>query len=757
MVGDTSVTCGSIGLYHANLTCEPVLCGPEIANLNSNAEASCGTLNDQTFGGDSCIATCKPGYELSAGDGVFTCSASGQWVGELSCRPLDCGDIILGLSDNAVADCSTINSNFDGDACTASCAAGFSGSGNADYVCNTAGLWEGSFSCTPVDCGPTVDLTPFNAGGLPAATCSGSTFYQGDDCVVACPAGYVTSDPDQAGTFTCNTDGEWNGKLLCSPIECEASIANLDLNAEDDCVGVLFEEPCDVPCRAGFQNASSRAFICTADGTLVGDLECERVSCGAFSTPNTGIELASTCTGTVFEDACSVQCRVGFEPDTGTVPSDYMCDADGSWMGPLTCKRVSCGLLESPTLPANVVTTCTNSLFEDSCTVACAPGFERSNITSASDSFTCQANRQWTGVFGCQPKNCGATIPEAAVPLNAIPSLCTGNTKFGGDVCQATCRTGYQPVANTSTSFLCGVAGEWESNLECEAVDCSSTIANLPPRAQASCEGNTRFEGNDCVASCAPGYTAINSSQGIYTCNSAGQWQGTIACEPVDCGQDIPFVGIEVSDSFANCTGSTKFGNPEFGDMPGTCQALCTRGYINSQSGQGIFTCGADGQWQGSIKCDPVACGPLDQNTVDPNATPACIADDFQATCNVECNPGFEPTSGAELYVCDSFRQVDGNWVGNWTGAVTCEAKDCGSTIANLSNAIADCSGGSTLFGGDKCTAVCDTGYDGGMADYTCGTEGKWVGMLTCTRKCFCYQQQSAALTFCVCSKKLWC
>eukprot|EP00054_Salpingoeca_dolichothecata_P024097 m.163106 g.163106 ORF g.163106 m.163106 type:complete len:836 (-) comp24906_c0_seq4:160-2667(-) len=41
--------------------------------------------------GAECTAVCRPGYYLSEGDPVYICQEDGQWIGEATCLPRDCG------------------------------------------------------------------------------------------------------------------------------------------------------------------------------------------------------------------------------------------------------------------------------------------------------------------------------------------------------------------------------------------------------------------------------------------------------------------------------------------------------------------------------------------------------------------------------------------------------------------------------------------------------------------------------------------
>lgn len=59
-------------------------CGSRMPALTANAVAACGLTPGSTKVGATCLASCNDGY--SAGrNALFTCNASGLWVGSLSC------------------------------------------------------------------------------------------------------------------------------------------------------------------------------------------------------------------------------------------------------------------------------------------------------------------------------------------------------------------------------------------------------------------------------------------------------------------------------------------------------------------------------------------------------------------------------------------------------------------------------------------------------------------------------------------------
>ena len=60
---------------------------------------------------------------------------------------------------------------------------------------------------------------------------TGTTY--GNTTKAACKSGYAGGH----AIFTCGASGNWEGNLVCSPIQCGDRIANVDPNAIVDCSG----------------------------------------------------------------------------------------------------------------------------------------------------------------------------------------------------------------------------------------------------------------------------------------------------------------------------------------------------------------------------------------------------------------------------------------------------------------------------------------------------------------------------------------
>lgn len=708
--------------------CTPVDCGIEIPNLDENASSDCESLIDTAFGGQPCAARCNSGYVADSGTGIYTCAASGQWTGSLTCRLVDCGNTPQTLSDNVVADCSGGDTRFMQQACQASCAPGFEpATGDGVYTCQADGQWTGALTCKRLDCGDTIPNLDPNA--VPV-TCSGDTQFAGDACRTTCKEGYEPVSVFDTGVFTCGTSGQWAGRLECQRITCGATPAMLSPQVSPvggACVDVKFESTCNVECAPGYVTATgSPSYTCQADGSYTGSFSCRRLSCGgAITTLDSNARVANrACSSPLFGDACEAECVEGYVPALGS--TTYVCGADGQWQGNLQCARRDCGVripqLTADALPSQRVEdafqpdVCSTSLFGDVCSGACQEGYE---LASGSFVFTCNAMGNWEGDFACRGVDCGAEIQTLGP--NAISGNCSlaGSTRFGdGALCGASCEEGYV-VESGSAAYTCGADGQWQGDLTCTPVDCGAKPSDVSDNVVVECTGDTRFKGDACQAQCAPGYISA-TGDGIYTCQANGEWAGSLTCQPRDCGLFIPDLNDRAS---ATCGGDTTFG----GDP---CIATCNSGFRTVSGTSRTYVCGTDGVWTGNLGCMRVDCGD-EIDGLHPNADASCEQGDtrFGAVCTATCNPGYETEHGDGNFTCVA---VGDGSMGNWTGSLSCSPVDCGNTIPGLNvNANANCTG-NTAFDGDHCVATCNTGYTGGSAAYTCGTDGQWQGSLTC-------------------------
>ncbi|EGD82807.1 C-type MBL-2 protein [Salpingoeca rosetta] len=545
--------------------------------------------------GDQCNARCEAGFEPQ-NPVLITCSNEGILVGGPTCEPVDCGPVVTTLPANATADCSSlIDTRYKGQACEAQCDVGFELQGDPTFTCGTDGLWTASMTCNPVDCGPTPDL-PNNT----VADCSASTVYGGQPCHAACAPGYETTQESEDGIYTCTADGEWVGEISCTRKDCGTTIADLPVNASaNECGGdtAFGGDDCEASCDAGYEPVSgtSTTFTCGTDGMWQGDLACQPVDCGSTITVTNG---GATCSGsTVYTgDDCEASCDAGYEPVSGT-STTFTCGTDGMWQGDLACQPVDCGSLSDFISDAFASVNCASSTFTSTCSATCVPGYEpspESNVSSTDSAvaeFTCGPFGSWQGALDCVHISCGSisdALADEFVTLASDSEECA----LDGNRCPAanvTCPPGYELSTGGSVhTMTCKIDGAWSESPTCQRVSCGPFVPNLDPEAQQDACLDFRF-GDVCEIGCRAGYVSNgDADQGVFTCDETGEWQGTLTCDPVDCGP----MPSGLPDNITSQCSNTKLGD--------TCELSCDAPFFTK--GSNMFKCTEQGVWIGG--CD---------------------------------------------------------------------------------------------------------------------------------------------------------
>jgi len=314
-------TCSIYGRWAAvkdPILCSAHDCGSLQAVLGPTAVVK--TVTGTTYRSTG-IAACKQGY--SGGQSTFVCDADGSWHGQLQCDAIHCGSRIIGLDSHAVAKC-VGNTMFGGDACVASCIAGYEG-GSAKYICTERGNWEGYLQCRKRQCDTVIP-------GLDAQAIVevGGTLY-GDKVMARCPDGYEGGP----ATIVCGING-WEGSITCTPRDCGPLGALLDSNTVSDCgdVNPFGGKSCSARCKEGYLGGPEH-FICGPDGNWVGNIKCSVINCGPIEGILDQNADVVSMTGTNFRGQASVACKSGYEGGQ----AEFYCGEDGHWHGALECKE----------------------------------------------------------------------------------------------------------------------------------------------------------------------------------------------------------------------------------------------------------------------------------------------------------------------------------------------------------------------------------------------------------------------------------
>ena len=456
-------------------------------------------------------------------------------------------------------------------------------------------------------------------------------------------------------------------------------------------------------CRSGRYLAGNPNYQCTANGWTGGSASCQRVTCGAL----TGLDNAhANCATTGATSVCEAQCDEGYVLDRSS-KAEYVCDNTGFWTGgDIRCNPVDCGYVDTDR--STVFVSKTGSVYRDTATLACAEGY-----LGRGGELTCSASGRWTGSIDCTPVDCGS-LPGFP---HAIEQPCADSTL--GNVCNVDCVAGYQkdPQAPSQDGQLvCGSNGQWQGSIQCITQRCPRlSVGNAHIVNPAVNYG----PGDSVEVTCNSGYESATTT---FNCNARSQWEGSLTCRRVNCGA-LPIPSNGRVDS---CTGTL---------FEATCRTSCKTGFASPY--EGVYTCGADGQWQGFLDCEPVRCGALDNLPKLAAAPQKCDGKTYGETCTAYCLPGsVEADTSVNEYTCSE----NGEWVG---GSVSCIPNSCGLRVPNLSrNSYADCSSITT---NAVCKAKCDENFHLiGNSSFLCTADGAWRG---CSYEC----TRELLLDMCVC------
>lgn len=189
-----------------------------------------------------------------------------------------------------------------------------------------------------------------------------------------------------------------------------------------------------------------------------------------------------------------------------------------------------------------------------------------------------------------------------------LPYHCNPPPTNTQQTCMATCQPGY---VGAPVPFTCGADKEWSGNFTdaCTLIDCGPTIQDADAlNVTGVCTGDTRYTGDACTATCAPGYTGQPTT---FQCGQNGKWQGQPRCQRIECGRPA----LLDSNVRLNCLDTVALGRG--------CRARCA---VGSKMGTG-FTCNADGQWEGFVSCVL----PPTQNTTTTTTTTTTTSTTTQA------------------------------------------------------------------------------------------------------------------------------
>eukprot|EP01046_Picozoa_sp_COSAG06_P001187 COSAG06_NODE_36_length_30622_cov_18.404869_15_plen_576_part_00 len=453
----------------------------------------------------------------------------------------------------------------------------------------------------------------------------------------------VPARPATPGTCSCSAG--YTGAKCASPVSCGPAPSPPQ---SAGCSGEKhYQEQCTATCGTGWTGGSTSAtFTCGADGHYSGSLTCERVSCGPAPSP----PQSTGCNGEKhYQEQCTATCGTGWTGGS-TTSTTFTCGANGHYTGSsLTCERVSCGPAPSP--PQS--TGCSGQkLFQEHCTATCEDGWT-GGAADAHATFTCEADRSYSGSLNCQKVSCGLA------PTPPHSTGCSGQKLFQ-EHCTATCASGWTGGTKERT-FTCEADGRKKSGqydqdaFSCETISCP-TLPPTPENAVSDCDkGGLHHFQDTCQATCKSGWTGGDKAAS-FECvpnqrESTGHFSGSLTCEKVSCGT----APSPPNSHSADCAGEKKFGD--------SCTATCDEGWTGGQAdhpakaitttliceadppGSGLKTAGKfTGTHGTSLTCEKVSCHTLprpahsDKYPVTPSSASCTGEKHFNDKCTVECD-----------------------------------------------------------------------------------------------------------------------
>ncbi|KAL4233499.1 hypothetical protein ACF0H5_008180 [Mactra antiquata] len=708
--GASFVTCQADGNWSTLPTCNVIECGDPTP---VNGESS----GDTNFTYNSLVQiSCNDGFDIT-GNSNITCQADGTWDGYPTCDPTDCG--ILAIPNGRF---NASSGTTYGESAQLSCNTGYTLSGDTDVTCLSSGSWNGSATCTIVDCGtPSIDNAEL------AEAPKGTTY--GEVALLSCSTGYLL---DGASFVTCQADGNWSTLPTCNVIECgDPTPVNGESSGDTN---FTYNSLVQISCNDGFDITGNSNITCQADGTWDGYPTCDPTDCGTPSIDNA--ELAEAPKGTTYGEVALLSCSTGYLLDGA---SFVTCQADGNWSTLPTCNVIECG---DPTPVNGESSGDTNFTYDSLVQISCNDGFD---ITGNSN-ITCQADGTWDGYPTCDPTDCGTPSID-----NAELAEAPKGTTYG-EVALLSCSTGY--LLDGASFVTCQADGNWSTLPTCNVIECGD-----PTPVNGESSGDTNFTYNSLVQiSCNDGFDITGNSN--ITCQADGTWDGYPTCDPTDCGilaipngrfnassgttygesaqlscntgytlsgdTDVTCLSSGSWNGSATCTivdcGTPSIDNAELAEAPkGTTYGevallSCSMGYL--LDGASFVTCQADGNWSTLPTCNVIECGdptPVNgESSGDTNFT-------YNSLVQISCNDGFDITGNSNI-TC----QADGTW----DGYPTCDPTDCGTP--SIDNAeLAEAPKGTTY--GEVALLSCSTGYLlDGASFVTCQADGNWSTLPTC-------------------------
>ncbi|XP_053396028.1 sushi, von Willebrand factor type A, EGF and pentraxin domain-containing protein 1-like [Mercenaria mercenaria] len=673
--GDLERTCGSNGKWNGTA---PV-CTPDCGAPENVDGANVTTSNDNL---ENSVATyvCENGYTHTSGDLERTCGSDGKWNGTAPVCTSDCG----APANVDSANVTTSNDNLENSVATYVCENGHTHtSGDLERTCGSNGKWNGTAPvCTP-DCG-----APANVDGANVSTSNDN--LENSVATYVCENGHTHTSGDLERT--CGSDGKWNGTApVCTP-DC-GTPSNADSANVTTSNGNIENSIATYVCESGYSHtAGDLKHSCGTDGKWNGTSPVCTPDCGTPA--NVDGANVTTSNDNLENSVATYVCENGYTHTSGDL--ERTCGSDGKWNGTAPVCTSDCGA------PANVeganVTTSNDNLENSVATYVCENGHTH---TSGDLERTCWSDGKWNGTAPVCTPDCGS-------PANVDgANVTTSNDNLENSVATYVCENGHTHTSG-NLERTCGSDGKWNGKAPVCTPGCGSP---------ANVDGANVTTSNDNLENSVATYVCVNGYNHTFgnlerTCESDGDWNGTLPVCTSDCGTPAVVDGASITTSNGSLENSVS-------------TYVCENGYTHT-SGDLERTCKSDGNWNGtSPVCTPDCGTPV---TVDGANVTTSNGSIDNSVATYFCEDGYTHTSGDLKHLCAAN--------GNWKGTMPVCTRDCGPP-ENVTGAVITTSNGSI----ENSTAnyICTDGYahTSGNLQLTCGSESKWNGTVpVCTPDC---------------------
>ncbi|CAJ1435358.1 unnamed protein product, partial [Effrenium voratum] len=651
---DASYQCVSDLSYQGTApTCTRMPCNTATLPASAGLDvSSCYNL----FVGDTCTASCLPGYLGTAAQ--MQCELSTDFTGTApNCILKDC--LVPPFWKQEPSFNTTCDGAKHGSTCIASCQLGYSGQ-SQQFACDNGQLRGQIPSCAGLPC----SFQGFQLGtGEVVSDCYGKT--TGESCQIVCSRGYELAGD---GTATCLADGSFSRpSSVCNPTICGRldTVAPFSpVGVDDSCDTLQFGELCTAFCSLGWDIVGNATVLLCDDAPNTSAGYTEVVPNTAISSPavqsagptcdprpcTAGIPnllgATSDCAGKVTLETCSVVPLLGYALEPGA-SNNMLCQPDGSFNQ--SAPSIVTATCPTPSFGTGIGSTCVNKPVGSDCWAYCV-----SNWIGRPKRYECIADNATQTIvlqnvaaeIACSYNGTTTTTTAGARRLATFDSCSDGSVtsvgladqqyfqdcsgKVHDEVCIAHCSFGWNMSEEEPAIFVCNSGSIEGSPLPtCTPLPCDFSFPD-GLGVTHDCAGIRTAE--TCTASCnVTGYTYVaGNAAEVFTCQPGGSMSGTSpSCQRVSCAD------LSVGSIFShNCQ------NKRYQD---TCGVSCATGYDGWGS---QFVCQADGTFQGSL---PACTGNPCTNDLPENGTSwtavGCDTLTTGETCTVSCKAGFGPIS----------------------------------------------------------------------------------------------------------------